>query len=182
MDSLPIPPITRSDAVMWFLRVQLWVVVANFLLSLVSSGIWFFFSLGLPSGFGSSLSRTLFGSGETVLPMLVLWVFPAMLANNALGETARDTITSLSDLRSLILRCAGLSLFVSSLTRVAWASFYVVASLVSDGSVSFSSSGSLGSRFMAATSLSNLATGTISLFLGFFLAFGPAIRDAVRPR
>jgi len=179
---LPIPPITRFDAVMWFLRVQLWVVVANLLLAVLSSGIWFFFLIGLPSGFSSSPFRTLSGVGESAIPVLVLWVFPAILASNALGETARDTISSLSDLRSLIVRCAGLSLLVSSLTRVIGASFFIVATLATRGTISFSSTGSLSSRLMTATWMSNLVGGTLSLLFGFVLAFGPAIRDSMRAR
>jgi len=182
MDSLPIPPITRFDAVMWFLRVQLWVIIANFLLSLSSSGIAFLPLLSLPSSLRPPLSQVPSSFGGYIIPILVLWVFPALLASNALGETARDPISSLSGLRSLILRCAGLSLFVSSLSRVLGASVYIVINLATRGTLFFSSSGSLGSRFIAATSLSNLGVGIIPLLLGFVLAFGPAIRDALRPR
>lgn len=157
------PPLTRLDAVLWFLRVQLWVSVVYFVSSLVTPFV----------GFGALISwQTLCGTG---LPLLVYLLFSRVLAVGVLGQSARDSISTLPDFRPLMGRCVGLSLFVSSLGRVISLTFLFAYSLLTGkplyGSI-------LGSSIL----FGQVVVAALSFFLGFFLAFGPVIRDNFRAR
>ncbi len=152
------PPVTRLDAVLWFLRVQLWLSVVAFVTGLITfSG--FFVNLGLQSlvNFG--------------LPILILSLFPRVLASAVLGSSAREPL----DFRALLGRCVGLSLFVGSLGRAIALTFTLGYNVLNGAPV-------FGSGFSSGFLLSQSITTALSFLLGFALAFGPAIRDGLRGR
>lgn len=157
-------PLTRFDAVLWFLRVQLWFCLVGLVLSVVQP-----YSL---LSWGTLLQNCVSGG----LPVLALLLFPTALANSALGESARDPVTSLDDLRSLVLRCVGLALFVGVLGWAFIGSGYILYSLVPR----VSSAWVFGSGIMLTYMRAQIAGTAVRFILGFFLAFGPAIRDNFR--
>ena len=156
-------PLTRLDAMLWFLRVQLWV-----------SGV----------ALASSLSRDVVDSRVSILrdlvgygiPVVALAIFPRVLANSALAHSARERVTSPSPPRTLVLRGVGLTLFVQTLGWTIIYSLLFVYNLLP-----FVSSGwSLGSGITRFYQLFAMANTASQFLLGFFLAFGPAIRDHFR--
>lgn len=167
---LPLPPITRFDAVMWFLRVQLWISLSGVLISCLGSLFSFFAPFALRWGWLQTI-------GMAGVPVLILLLFPAVLASNALGSTSRQPVVSLLDLKLLIGRCLGLALFVTSLGPIVLLSVAITYELATRGT-----STSLGAGAMRLIMLAQLVGPTISLFLGFALAFGPNIRDSLRAR
>jgi len=172
MESLPIPPLTRFDAVMWFLRVQLWVSVVLAVTNSLTSAILFLPPLLIAGGRGSSF---LFLSGVIVawIPCLVLLTFPSALTSSALGDSKRNPLISTRDWKFLIARCVGLAALIGSLGRVVFLPFDIAYDLFVGMSWSTVLS---GPRFYSNTG------PFLSFILGFVLAFGPAIRDALRPR
>lgn len=169
-DPLPVPPLTRFDVVMWFLRVQLWFSLATALAQLLSFVLYFFAPISLP----------LFGLqfvGPSMMEILVLLLFPAVLASSVLGSTLRDSVASLSDVKPLVGRCVGLALFVGSLGRLVLFVGFVAYSFVTHSSAPV-----LGTGIARTLSLTQLLGPTLSFFVGFALAFGPAIRDGFRAR
>ena len=167
---LPLPPLTRFDAVMWFLRVQLWLSVVALALSLIQ-----------PVGFIGLGLQSLVSWG---LPILVLAAFPSVLASGVLGWSGRDPVNS-GDLRFLVGRCVGLALFVGSLGRVVgyslWLLYGLVSQLAGRGTVSLGLGG-LGLGLAGSFVMVQIISTAVSFLLGFFLAFGPAIREGFRAR
>ncbi len=164
------PPLTRFDAVMWFLRVQLWLLVVTGVFQLLTSIVYLF------SSFRSPVFLIQF-VGSHAVPILILMLFPAVLASSALGPTARDSVVSLADVKPLTGRCIGLTLFISSLGYIVlFAASVAYALATHDSSFGF---GTSTSRWFQ---LSPLIQPIISIFLGFALAFGPNIRDSFRSR
>ena len=166
----PSVPLTRFDVVMWFLRVQLLLLVVAALAQLVTSVAYLFAPISSPL-----LFLRLVG-GEAV-PILILLLFPAVLASSVLGPTARDSVVSLADVKPLVGRCVGLALFVGSLGQLVL--FFIA---VAYGFATGSNSAGLGTGTPRVWMLALLVTPTISFFLGFALAFGPAIRNSFRAR
>ena len=156
------PPLTRLDAILWFLRVQLWLSVVALLQG-------FLMPYGL---FWGVTLQNLFSSG---LPILILALFPRVVALAMLGQSAREELTSLHELRPLVGRCVGITLLVGSLGRAVMLSLAIAEAVISRGS--FSLSGPTPNIFSA-----QILPVTLSFFLGFVLAFGPAIRDGLRAR
>ena len=161
------PPLTRLDAVLWFLRVQMWVSVIALILAFIQP-YPLSFSLGsiLQNGIGNGIS------------VLVLLIFPGVLANSALGTSAREPLNSLLGLRSLVIRCVGLSLFVGNLGWAFIYSAYVLYSLVPNVSSAWAFGSGVGLSYMRF----QIGVTALRFILGFFLAFGPAIRDNFRAR
>jgi len=154
------PPLTRLDAVLWFLRVQLWLSVVNALTALVQPSI-FFWSLAAQNLLPSALA------------VLIFALFPRVLASAMLGSGAGAEVASLHDLRPLVGRCVGAAFFVHSLGNAVLYSGYIGYSLLTHSS--------LFAPGMPSSILITRVAGTaISFFLGFALAFGPAIRDGLR--
>ncbi len=157
------PRLTQLDAVLWFLRVQLWLSVVY----LVS---------GSASPYGGRFGILSFISVSNLIisgiPIFILWLFPRPLAFASLGVSAHDPLT----LRPLLGRCIGLSLFVRSLGNAVLLSLGLANMLYSRGSVGF------GGGYSSLFFLSPLIGTVLSFFLGFFLAFGPAILDNFRAR
>lgn len=164
---LPLPALTRFDAVMWFLRVQLWLSVVTLVVTLALFLVQplRFIALGLQN-------LVFWG-----LPILVLAAFPSVLASGVLGQTGRDPVNS-GDLRFLVGRCVGLALFVGSLGRVVGYSLWLLYGLVSQ----LAGRGTFSLGFAPSFMMVQIISTAASFFLGFFLAFGPAIRDAFRAR
>lgn len=164
----PVPPLTRFDVVMWFLRVQLWLSLVAFLTSSLSSIVYLLSFINSPFFWLRIIVLPL-------MPVLILLFFPAVLASSVLGPTSQQPVASLSDLKPLVGRCFGLMLFISSLGMIALYSgtmFYALAT-ASPTSV-------LGTGFTRSMALSQFIGPTICFFLGFALAFGPNIRDSFR--
>lgn len=161
---LSLPPLTRFDAVMWFLRVHLWLSLVAFLLSLFQPFMLITWSQVL-------LNAVLAG-----VPVLLLALFPSILASSALGRMAREPVSG--DLRFLTGRCVGLTLFVNSLGRAALYSILLLYSFVPK----VSSAWVFGSGVAHSFTIIQIVTSAISFSLGFALAFGPAIRDSFRAR
>lgn len=158
--------LTRFDVVLWFLRVQLWLSVIFLLSSFIQP---FLFVVPLLS------LQNLVAFG---IPVLVLLLFPKILAASAVGRSAPEPITSVSDLRPLVLRCVGLFLFIQNLGGAVMYSLFILYTLVASASSMwfFSSSISVSSmRFQ-------IVSTAVRFLLGFFLAFGPAIRGNFRAR
>lgn len=170
MESLPIPPITRFDAVMWFLRVYLWISVVYGITAVLRP----IFYLIIPAGSMSLWSPAFIFSA---VPVFLLWLFPSLLATNALGESARDAVQA-SDLKFLVGRCVGLALFVGSLGRVAFYSFAIAYSVATSVARLLPSTTSA----LSVLFVEQLGPTILAFVLGFFLAFGPALRGATRPR
>ena len=156
-------PLTRLDVVQWFLRVQLWVSIFSLILSFVS-----------PYALFSGLSLQILVDGG--LPVLVLLLFPTILANSVLGASACETVTSLHDVRSLAGRCVGLALLIGIL---GWAVLYS-GGILYDLATGRSSASLFGSGTSSTYMHSQIIAVAMRFFLGFFLAFGPAIRDYFR--
>ncbi|BCM90213.1 hypothetical protein IAD21_02064 [Abditibacteriota bacterium] len=156
------PPSTQLDAVLWFLRVQMWLSVVYLVSGFVS-----------PYGYGGFMGllslQNLIISG---IPILILWLFPRPLAFASMGARARDPLV----LRHLLGRCIGLSLFVRSLGNAVLLSIGLAEAFFSRGSFS------LGGGYVSPFYFSSLIGTVVSFFLGFALAFGPAIRDNFRSR
>ena len=159
------PPITRLDAVLWFLRVQLWLSVVALITGLFTP--WgFFLGLGLQN-------LTNFG-----LPILVLSLFPRILASAMLGHSTHEELSALTGLRPLVGRCVGAALFVGSLGRAATLTLSFGYEFFTRGNVGTGPVGIPRSYFF----LPQLSIVAVPFFLGFVLAFGPAIRDNFRAR
>lgn len=169
MESLPIPPITRFDAVMWFLRVYLWISVVYAITGILSSIFYLFTPFGF-TGFGA---RAIL---PQLVPCLLLWLFPALLAANSLSHSARDAVQA-SDLKFLVGRCVGLALFIGSLGQVALYSVAIAYSLATGGRPVVSTP-----SYPLIMSIGPAVGPFLSFILGFALAFGPAIRDSLQPR
>lgn len=167
---LPSSPLTRFDAVMWFLRVHLWLSLVALVVSSLSSLVYFFTPINLPYLWLQLV-------GLALVPVLILLFFPAVLASNALGSTSRQPVASLSDLKSLLGRCFGLMLFVSSLGPIVLYFGALFYALATGTPASF-----LGTSIVRSMGLTQIIGPTISFFLGFALAFGPNIRDSFRAR
>jgi len=168
MDSLPIPPITRFDAVMWFLRVQLWVSVV---VALLSTPVLIDY-----------LSRPLMSIPSVVrallidwLPVVILLAFPSVLASNSLGQSREKPVVSLGDCKALTLRCIGLVVFVNFLGTVALVSLFLIYDLATNSST-------FASKYLFFGNVRELVLAFLHALLGFVLAFGPAIRDSLQPR
>ena len=167
----PSVPLTRFDVVMWFLRVQLWLLVVAALAQLVTSVVDLFAPISSP------LLFLQFVGGEAV-PILILLLFPAVLASSVLGPTARDSVVSLADVKPLVGRCVGLALFVGSLGQLVL--FFVAVAYgfaTHDPSLGMGRAGTM--RWFT---LAQFIAPTVSFFVGFALAFGPAIRNSFRAR
>lgn len=177
MQSQISPSLTRFDVLMAFLRIHLWVALMSLFLSVISgtSYLWGGVNLGL-FGFPQL--------GLTLVPVFVLWAFPSLLANNALAQTARDPLSSLTELRPLVGRCAGLFLFVQSLGQVVFFSLLLLYNLAtsSGGSTSSSLFGSAFSGRYMWLGVGQFVGPLVSFLIGFIFAFGPAIRDNFRSR
>ncbi|RYX81866.1 hypothetical protein EON83_22180 [bacterium] len=154
------PPLTRHDAVLWFLRVQLWLSV---LLLIQGAFVPYGFFVGI-------FLQSLVAYG---VPILVLSLFPRVLASAMLGDSARDPLT-FHDFQSLVWRCVGVALFTGALGRAVISFFVIAEALIVRRSLTPSITYSyIGLQFV----------GTMfALVLGFFLAFGPSIRDNFRAR
>jgi len=172
MDSLPLPPLTRFDAVMWFLRVQLWVTLVVALTNSLTAAIVFLPPFLIPVGHGSLFLFVREGI-FSYIPCLVLLIFPSTLTSSALGDSARDPLASSRDWKFLVACCVGLAAFIGSLGRVVSLPFSVAYNL---------SRGVSWSTVLSTVSLYFSTGPVLSFFLGFVLAFGPAIRDSLRPR
>ena len=166
----PSVPVTRFDVVMWFLRVQLWVLVVTAFAQLLTSVGYLF------APFSSPLLFLRF-VGINAVPVLILLLFPAVLASSVLGPTTRDSVVSLADVKPLVGRCVGLALFVGSLGPLVL--FFVGLAY---GFATESSSLGLGTGPQRIWMLAQLIAPTILFFVGFTLAFGPAIRNSFRAR
>lgn len=175
MDSLPNPPLTRFDVVMWFLRVQLWVSLFAGVMAVLTA-VGYRFTPFASFGFGLIFSL----AGPAWFSVILLLLFPRVLASSVLAQTERDTIYHVDELKPLVSRCIGLVLLVGSVGRVALFSITALYSLLSTGSIWGVSL--YGSGTMRYLNLAQFVEPALSCLLGFILAFGPAIRDAMRPR
>ena len=165
MQSESLLPLTRLDIMLWFLRVQLWVSGIALASSLVQDVV----------GSRVSVLRDLVGYG---IPVVALALFPRVLATSALGDSVRESVTSPRLPRTLVFRGVGLTLFVQTLGWTISYSLLFVYNLLP-----FASSGwSLGSGITRFYQLFAIANTASQFLLGFFLAFGPAIRDNFRER
>lgn len=175
MHSESAPSLTRFDVVLAFLRAQLWIsVVALFVGGITSlSYVW--------SGFGAGFI-SLRVIGLALIPVILLILFPSLLAGNALGRTARAPVASFSDLRPLIGRCTGLFLFVQSLGHLVILTglFLYSSATQPSGSLWRTLFGSAPPGRYMWVSMAQLTIPLLSVLIGFFLAFGPAIRDNFR--
>jgi len=147
--------------VLWFLRVQLWLTV----LQLVA-GLTF-----LAGSLGTAFSLS--NHSYYVLPLLILTLFPRMLAAAMLGAKTRGVVTRLEELRPLVLRCAGAALFVHGIGSV-------VLSTVSLGYTYFDMRGVSPARPILPYHIWQLIGSCVTFVLGFLLAFGPVIRENFR--
>lgn len=171
----PLPSLTRFDVVMWFLRVQMWLLLVTAIARLLTSVVYFFAPIGSPF-FAARLIAI------NTVPVLILLVFPAVLASSVLGSTARDCVTSVSDVKPLASRCLGLALFVGSLGQLVVFFGAVAYYLVTHNPMLGFPMPGLATGVGRLLALGQLVEPTISFFLGFALAFGPAIRDSFRAR
>ncbi len=155
----PSVPLTRFDVVMWFLRVQLWLLV-----------VYLATRLFTPTGFAwPVLVQTI---SALALPILVLSLFPRVLTLASLGSSAREPL----ELPTLVGRCVGLSLFVGSLGRVVTFTLGLALNGYRTGSFF------LNSGYVSMLLDMQIIGITFQFFLGFALAFGPAIRNSFRAR
>ncbi len=105
--------VSRLDVVLWFLRVQLWLSLATLL-------------TGFPSPYGYGLGLNQQYLLVWVLPILILLVFPRALASAMLGQSAREELSLLPGLSSLVGGCVGLgAASVSFCSSAHWAMLYV---------------------------------------------------------
>ncbi|RYF51318.1 MAG: hypothetical protein EOO38_03525 [Cytophagaceae bacterium] len=170
--------LTRLDLVLGLLRILFWSLLIQSLLSALSSSFRVYPAFGQSAGFHP---RTSLGTVATsAVPLLILWLFPSVLAHGVLGQMGREPVNSLLDVRPLIGRCLGLSLLTTSLSGALWSTFFVVHNLIISGNVLGFDGRSLGSSLAATSAVSNFIYSTSALVLGFILAFGPAIRGNFR--
>ena len=126
--------------------------------------------LGIFGGIGSGVEAVV----SSALPILILALFPRLLASAMLGARARDGVATVADVRPLVGRCAGVALFVSSMGRAVM------------GTLSFGYAYLTGGMGMGGGMVRSLMLGQVVfefgllLFLGFLLAFGPVIRENFR--
>ncbi|BCM90212.1 hypothetical protein IAD21_02063 [Abditibacteriota bacterium] len=165
------PPLTRFDVVMGFLRVYLWISVVHVIGAAFSSLGYILSSISSPAVWLQLVA-------PEGISVLLLLLFPSVISASVLGQTTRDSVTSFPDLRSLIGRCLGVFLFVSSLGQVVLHSGVAMYSWVTKSGSPFFGSSVVASKFFWAGLIGPL----LSCLLGFSLAFGPVIRDSFRGR
>lgn len=159
------PFLTRLDIVLWFLRVQTWCGAAVLVLISVS-----------PYPFSTALGLLNMEDIATVgLPVLLLALYPRAIATTLLGARAPEPV-GLPDLRLLVGRCVGLTLFLGSIGRVVILTAHGVFSFV------YLHQLSPGIGYPQILVWAQFIGAACAFFFGFFLAFGPAIRDNFRER
>ena len=117
--------------------------------------------------------QNLFSAG---LPILILALFPRVIALAMLGQSARDELSSLHQLRLLVGRCVGITLLLGSLGRAVMLSLAIAEGMISRGSFSLRAPNGPYPNIFS----SQILAVTFAFFVGFVLAFGPSIRDSFR--